>query len=182
MQKTLKTLGLWVVATVAAVPLTKVAESSFDVSFFSPYIVRLWNWIQSGWSWLGSDVSLPAWLMLLLSLMSLLLVCFLGVLVYVRWFEKEEEHQGAPLTDEQERAFVVLGKAIQEGHKIGFDEVREYSGLSRIATQNALDHLYSVGLIRPVHNSFGFQYADLTPLGRDHYLDLEKLHGWGAMR
>lgn len=180
MRKTLKTLGWWMVATVAAVPLTKLAESSLDVSIFSPYIMGLWHWIQGLWSALGDDVSVSRWVILLLSIMSIMLVCFAGIAVYVNVFQKEEEEapKGAPLTDDQQRAFVVIGKAIQEGHKIGFDEIREYSRLSRIATQNALDHLYSVNLIHPVRNGRGFQYADLTPLGRDYYLELEREYGW----
>ncbi|MFJ4051549.1 hypothetical protein [Pseudomonas hunanensis] len=183
MQKILKTVMWWGLGTIAAVPLTKVAESLLDVSFFSPYIVGLWNWVKGVWSALGSDVSLPLWLMLLLSLMSVLLVVVAGVLAYAAWFEKGKEAPvGAPLTDDQQRVFVVVGKAIQEGHKVAFDEIRQYSRLSRIATQNALDHLYNVGLIKSVRSAHGFQYTDLTPLGRDHYLELEKLYGWGAAR
>jgi hypothetical protein len=34
-----------------------------------------------------------------------------------------------------------VGKALQGGCQFGFDEVRETSGFSKIATQNALDHL-----------------------------------------
>lgn len=183
MQKSLKTLGWWMVATVAAVPLTKLAESSLDVSIFSPYIMGLWHWIQGLWSALGDDVSVSRWVILLLSLMSIMLVCFAGIAVYVNVFQKEEEEapKGAPLTEDQQKAFVVVGKTIQAGHKIGFDDVRQFTGLSRIATQNALDHLYNVGLIKPVRSRYGSNYADLTPLGRDQYLELEKQYGWEAM-
>lgn len=184
MQKAkLKTVVWWVIGTVATVPLTKLVEGSFDVSLFSPYITRLWDWIQSGWSWLGSDVSLPAWLMLLLSIMSVLLLVFVGVLVYANRYEKGDEvPEGAPLTDEQQKVFVILGKAYQEGHHLGFEEILQYSGLSRIAAQRTLDHLCNVGLIRPVRSRYGSQHADLTPLGQDHYLELEREYGWGAMR
>lgn len=183
MQRTLKTLGWWVLGTVAAVPLTKLAESSLDVSVFSPYIMGLWHWIESGWNWLGSEVSLPVWVSLLLCLGSLLSLALIGVVVYARWFEKNEQQapEGAPLTDEQQKVFVVIGKAFQDGHKVDSDGIRRFSGLSRIATQNAIDHLYRVGLIRPVRNLYGSQYADLTPEGRDYYLELEKQYGWEAM-
>jgi hypothetical protein len=61
-----------------------------------------------------------------------------------------------------------VGKALQGGCQFGFDEVRETSGLSRIATQNALDHLYRVGPVSPTRGAYGYSYADLTPLVREH--------------
>lgn len=179
MQKTkLKTVVWWVVATFAAVPLTKLAESHLDVSFFSPAIVGLWNWIQSVWGWLGSDVSFPVWAVILTTLLIVFLLIPVGVLVYAR-YEKAWETKGAPLTEDQHRAFVAIGMAAQRGEKIGFDQIRQDGRLSRIATQNALDHLYNVGLIDALRDSFGFTYPELTPLGRDYYLELERERGVG---
>jgi hypothetical protein len=183
MQKTLKTVMWWVVGTVATVPLTKLVESYFDVSFFTPAIMKLFGWVQSAWGWLGNDVSLPVWVTLLLCLTSLLSLVFLGFFVYANWFEEgEETPEGAPLTDDQQKVFVVIGKAFQDGHNVDSDGIRRFSGLSRIATQNAIDHLYRVGLIRPVRNLYGAHYADLTPKGRDYYLELERENGWGEAR
>ncbi|WP_277960731.1 hypothetical protein [Pseudomonas sp. RIT-To-2] len=175
MHKSLKTLGWWALGTVAAVPITKAVESHFDVSLFSPAISGLWGWLLSVGHWFARDVTFPLWLILLLCLLILILLVPASALIYVRWFEKEETPKGSPLTDDQQRVFVVVGKSIQEGHRFNLDHIRELSGLSRIATQTALDHLLGVGLIRQAYDKYGFQYADLTRLGREHYLELEGL-------
>lgn len=116
--------------------------------------------------------------MLALILIVLLMVP-IAALVYSR-YEKFEPvdgaaTDGAPLTDDQNLVFLVVGNAIQQGYQFGFDEVLENSGLSRIATQNALDHLARMRLIRPARGAYGCNYADLTPLGREHFLKLEAL-------
>ena len=172
--KWVKTFGAWALVPGLGVPATKFVEGYYDVSFFSPAISGLWSWMGSVGSWFARDVSLPFWVVMILLILILLLLVPVLALVYAR-FEKVEPPSGSPLTDDQNRVFVVVGKSIQEGYQVGFDQVREISGLSRIATQNALDHLYSVGLVRPVRGSYGFQYADLTPLGRDYFLELESL-------
>lgn len=101
--------------------------------------------------------------------------------MYAR-FEKDREPKGAPLTDDQHRAFVAIGMAAQRGEKIGFDQIRQDGQLSRIAAQNALDHLCSVGLIDAVRDAFGFTYPELTPIGRDYYLEIEMERGLGTGR
>lgn len=169
----------WVLGTVAAVPITKWVESQLNLSFFSPAISGLWSWMQSVGSWLARDVSFPFWVVMLVLVLMVLLMLPIASLVYAR-FEKvspadDASAGGAPLTDDQSRVFVVVGNAIQEGYQFAFDDVRKHSGLSRIATQNALDHLARVGLIRAVRGSYGFNYPDLTPMGREHFLELEAL-------
>lgn len=175
----LKTVLWWVFGTVAAVPITKWVESQLNLSFFSPAISGLWSWIKSGGSWLARDVSFPFWVVMLALVLIVLLMVPVAALVYAR-YEKVEPAagaaaEGAPLTDDQNLVFLVVGNAIQQGYQFGFDEVLENSGLSRIATQNALDHLARVRLIRPVRGHYGGHYADLTPQGREYFLELEAL-------
>ncbi|MBJ2242500.1 hypothetical protein [Pseudomonas sp. MF6768] len=173
-----KILG-WVLGTVAAVPITKWVESQLNLSFFSPAISGLWSWITSVGSWFARDVSLPFWVVMLVLVLMVLLMLPVVALVYARYEKVEPADSastgGAPLTDDQNLVFLVVGNAIQQGYQFGFDEVLKNSGLSRIATQNALDHLASVRLIRPVRDHYGGHYADLTPLGREHFLELEAL-------
>ena len=175
----MKKVFWWGVGTVAAVPITKAVESHYDVSFFSPAISGMWSWMQSVGSWFVRDVSLPFWVVLLAVVLIALLLVPVGALVYALYEKTESADDastgGAPLTDDQNLVFLVVGNAIQQGYQFGFDDVRDNSGLSRIATQNALDHLASVGLIRPVRSRYGGNYADLTPMGRDHFLELEAL-------
>lgn len=175
----LKTVLRWVFGTVAAVPITKWAESQLNLSFFSPAISGLWCWIKNGGSWLARDVSLPFWVVMLALVLIVLLMVPVAALAYAR-YEKVQSAagsaaEGAPLTDDQNLVFLVVGNAIQQGYQFGFEEVLENSGLSRIATQNALDYLARVRLIRPVPGHYGGHYADLTPLGREHFLKLEAL-------
>jgi len=135
--------------------------------------------MQSVGSWFARDVSLPFWAVMLALILIVLLMVPVAALVYARYERVEPvdgtSTDGAPLTDDQNLVFLVVGNAIQQGRQFGFDEVLKNSGLSRIATQNALDHLARVGLIRPVRGAYGGNYADLTPLGREHFLELEAL-------
>lgn len=170
----IKTFGAWALVPGLGVPATKFVEGYYDVSFFSPAISGLWSWMGSVGSWFARDVSLPFWVVMILLILILLLLVPVLALVYAR-FEKVEPPSGSPLTDDQTLVFVVVGNAIQAGCQFGFDDVLRNSGLSRIATQNALDHLARVGLVRPARGSYGIQYADLTPLGREHFLELESL-------
>lgn len=177
--KWIKNLGAWALVPGLGVPATKFVEGYYDVSFFSPAISGLWSWLGSVGSWFARDVSLPFWLVMILLLLIVLLLLPVGVLVYARYESDEpsgdESEAGSPLTDDQNRVFVALGNAIQEGYQVGLDEIREITGLSRIATQNSLDHLTAVGLIRGVNGGYGRRVADLTALGREHFLELEAL-------
>ncbi|WP_444447875.1 hypothetical protein [Pseudomonas kurunegalensis] len=181
MQKArLKTVLWWVVATLAAVPLTKLAESHLDVSFFSPAIVGLWNWIQSVWGWLGSDVSFPVWAVILTTLFMVSLLIPVGWMVYTGWFEDSESTRGILLTDDQQAVFVLIGRVIQQGTMPDFSTVLSYSGLTRIAAHNALDHLCHIGLVELESSPFGLQRFNLTARGRKHYLKLDERYGLDA--
>ncbi|MEN5037152.1 hypothetical protein [Pseudomonas sp. TWI929] len=185
MQVTMKGIMWGAVGTIATTALGKIVESVFEVSLISPAILTLWGWIKGLWGWLGSDVAMPVWLILLLCLAGLSAVVVIGVLVYVNYFEEgegEELPEDAPLTHDQLNVFVAIGKAYQDGHHLGLEEILEHSQLSRIAAQRALDHLCNAGLIRPARSRFGTQHADLTPQGQDYYLELERENGWGATR
>lgn len=166
-----KVLG-WVLGTVAAVPITKWVESELNLSLFSPAISGLWGWLKGVASWFMRDVSLPFWLLMLMIVVILLLAGLVGIRLFAL-SRKTAPSAGAPLTDDQNLAFIIIGNAIQAGGQPGFDDVRRHSGLSRIATQNALEHLTAVGLIHPVNAPFGRRYAELTSLGREHFLELE---------
>lgn len=171
----LKVLLAWTLVPAFGVPITKFVESHYDVSIFGPAITWLLSGIVSVGQWIGRDVTLPFWMVLiLLVLVALLLVPFLA-LVYARFFEKDTQLEtfGSPLSADEKVAFIVVGKAIQEGDQFGVDEVREHSQLSRIATQNALDNLFHKQLIRLARDRMHYNYIDLTPLGREYFLELE---------
>ncbi|WLH33558.1 hypothetical protein PSH79_16630 [Pseudomonas sp. FP2196] len=172
--------GMWaIIGTVMLAPFAKWGEEQLNLSIFSPVIDWVWSWVQSVGSWLARDISFPVWVVMLASLLIVLLMVPVAALVYARYEGGEcsgdEAAHSLPLTDDQNRVFVVVGSAIQKGYQAEIDEIRQSSGLSRIATQNVLEHLTAVGLIRAVNGAYGRQYADLTPLGREYFLELEAL-------
>jgi len=178
MQVTLKGIILGAVGTIATTVLGKIVESVFDVSLFSPAIRTLWGWIQGLGGWLGSDVAFPVWLILLLCLGCLLSLVFIGLFVYANCFENvEEAPRGTRLSPDQLTAFLAISKAIQNGHMLTGDDVRRQTGLSRIATDAALDRLYGLGLIESRIGDYNQQYAGLTHTGRAYYLEIETLQG-----
>ncbi|MNJ31557.1 hypothetical protein D3C77_261980 [compost metagenome] len=167
-RSSLRTALLWVAGTVAAVPITKLVERHYDVSIFSPVITGLWNWIMGIVNWLGRDVTLPAWMILLLLTFATLLAVLLLILIYVKVFDSDS----ASLTDEQMHVFVTVGKSIEVGHPISFEGLVRDAGFSRIVAHNALDVLSGRGLVTPGTNSLGLDYVDLTSAGRAFFLSL----------
>lgn len=125
--------------------------------------------------WLVRDVTLPFWVVLTLLVLTTLLAVPSLIFIYVKFFEEKlhSTQQAVPLSQDETVAFVVLGKAIQEGHQFGMDDVRQYTRLSRIATQSALDNLMHKQLIYVARDRMHYNYIDLTPMGREHFLELE---------
>lgn len=76
----IKTLAAWALVPGLGVPATKFVESYYDVSLFSPIISGMWNGIQSVGSWMILSVSLPLWMLALITVLALLMV---GVVVWV---------------------------------------------------------------------------------------------------
>ncbi|WP_442513123.1 hypothetical protein [Pseudomonas promysalinigenes] len=179
MQKPLKT----VVGIIATAAITKATESLFDVSIFKPIFLTLWGWVQVLWAWLGSDVGMPMWLVVLWCLSALFLVGIISLLVYRHSFEKEEEApKGQALTTDQMTAFLAISQAVQDGSMLTGDDLRRKTGLSRIATDAALDHLYGIGLIEPEYGVYQQKYVGLTHFGRAYYLELESRDGLEPLR
>lgn len=167
------TLGL--VSIVATVLVTKAVEQKLELTFFSSAMSTLWAWVVSVGTWFTRDITLPFWLLLSLLVVATVLLLLFLILIYVRLSEKETqlEQPVAPLSQDETLAFVVVGRAIQEGHQFGVDEVRQYSKLSRIATTNALDNLIYKQLIYVARDRMHYNYIDLTPMGREYFLELE---------
>lgn len=59
--KTAMKVFWWVLATVAAVPITKWVESQLSFSFFTPAISGLWSWMLSVGAWLNLTASIFMW-------------------------------------------------------------------------------------------------------------------------
>lgn len=57
----LKKIAGWTVATIAAVPVTKMVESYFDVSFFTSMFAAVGAWVSSVVSSLGQTIPVQLW-------------------------------------------------------------------------------------------------------------------------
>lgn len=171
----LKKSMLGLVSIVATVLVTKAVEQKLELTFFSSAMSALWAWVVSVGTWFTRDITLPFWLFLSLLVVATVLLLLFLILIYVRLSEKETQsgQPRSPLSEDETVAFVVVGKAIQEGHQFGIDDVRQYSQLSRIATQNALDNLLHKRLIHVARDRMHYTYIDLTPMGREYFLELE---------
>ena len=176
-QMSILTKGLVALGSIiVTVVITKVVEQWFELTFFSSAVATVWAWLGSAGSWLGRDVSLPFWGIALLSICTGISAFLFLIFIYTEFFEKAVPAR-SPLTPDQAAAFVVVGRAIEAGCEYGLDEVQRLSGLSRVATQSALDNLYDKRLICPVRNGWGNTYLDLTSYGREYFLELESSRG-----
>ncbi|MCX2708335.1 MULTISPECIES: hypothetical protein [unclassified Pseudomonas] len=183
MQVTMKGVVWGAVCTIATTVLGKATESLFDVSIFKPIFLTLWGWMQGLWAWLGNDVAMPMWLVVLWCLSAVFLVGVVSVLVYRHSSEQKREEgrtalRDQPTTREQRKAFLVIGKSAQESKRLTTEDVRRLTGLSILATQEALDFLTGAGWIEPVPDMYGNQYAELTRKGRTYYLELERAEAY----
>lgn len=163
----LRALLLWALGVVVAVPITKQAESHYDVSFFSPAIVWIWSGIVSASQWIGRDVTWPFWIFLVLIVLVVLLTVPFLILVLAKL-----DSDSTPLTDSQMRVFITVGKSIEVEQPISLDGLVRGAGFSRIAAHAALDVLVSRRLITPARDSWGLEYIDLTSTGRAYFLSL----------
>lgn len=169
--KLIKTIGKWALVPGLGVPATKWVESHYNVSFFSPAISGLWDWITSVGRWLGRDVTLPFWLATLVVLITLALFSIL-VVVYRRSAESEDDHSTMQFTDKQILVLAAVGDAMERGAPVGFDELVSATGLSRITNHNALDVLLHNRMITTQRSLYGQDYIALTYAGREFYLEL----------
>jgi len=173
-----KSKHVWLKAVFAAVlvpgfgvPITKLVESHYDVSFFSPAIMELWNSILSVGDWVARDVTISFWVVALLSSCSFILVLLALAFVYTHASE-ESGKSWYSLTKDQQLVFNVVADAIENDRQIGHDSVRKISGLSVIATRSALDFLFHINLLCINRDSWGNSYLDLTYQGQEQYLKL----------
>lgn len=97
--KMAKTVSYWVIGTVAAVPLTKMVESYYDVSFFSPAILGLKDRILSVGTWLSQTVPLQMWFFWVVTLIAILGATF-GI-----WAIRDKRLEVGAAKAEQKKAY-----------------------------------------------------------------------------
>lgn len=172
--KTVKKVFWWVLGTMVAVPITKWVETQLNLSFISPAIAWLWNWISALEEWFMRDASLPIWAISLLLLIACLLLIPLLILIYARYEADTNEVDSHSLNNDQVQVFLCIGRSVNSGNNITFSGLVELTRLSRIATHSALDALMAYQLITGASDNMGYEYIDLTRRGREFYMDLQR--------
>lgn len=181
----------WVLATVVAVPITKWVESQSNLSFFSPAITGLWNWMMNIGSWLNQAVPMPLWTLIGITLVALLMAgAFLwAVLDANKQLNAADANLDAAnakiasllnprlitLNDDQLTVLSVI--ATEPDGEAWISTLSESAKLHRLRAEGALDVLISKGLVAPYSTSFGDKVG-LTADGRKYILHPTSPIGW----
>lgn len=165
----------WIAATVAAVPLTKVVESYFNLSLFSPAITASWGWMLDVAAWFSREITLPFWLVASLGILNILLIALLTLcaLTLRNNLSKLKESHPLVLNDDQLHAFHIIGCAFERGEYSDIDDLISHGCLTRISAHIALDDLCSYKLVENVRGTLGEDFIDLTRAGRKYFHELK---------
>ena len=124
------------------------------------------------WGWLTIEIVTQLWV---LPVLGILLIVLGAIVAWV--FSDNEVARGnvaeaEPLTTDQVAVFRYVGQSIDNGAEVILDRVVRGVGLSRIATEHALEALSERELISCVFNISGPDFYMLTNSGRGCYLRL----------
>ncbi|WP_134174278.1 hypothetical protein [Pseudomonas helmanticensis] len=137
---------------------------------------KLGSWISLFWEWLNGQTSMPTWLVLI---QIVALIAFVIPLVWLLLPNNSASTQPAAptsleLTPEQLAVFLFVGRSIDNDIEVYLDSVIRSVGLSRNATEHALESLSENDLISCNANFYGPDWYLLTNTGRARYLELER--------
>lgn len=183
--KIARNVAWWVIATAAAVPITKWVESQLSLSFFSPAISGLLNHLMNIGGWLDQPVVVPLWTLLGITTIALLMTG--GLLWAVVDANKQLDAADAELDVTKGRIVALMDPPKPELTDSAHDVVMwvagltinnmeafpmvlgDRAGLDRLQVATALDELEDQGLIE--HNDT----VELTRQGRV-YVQLPESH------
>jgi hypothetical protein len=112
----------WIIGTTAAVPVTKMVESYYDVSFLTPAILIVWEWVNQ-------ELVVVRWLVLAL-LVVLLALAGLGFGV-IRDTSKENEQ----VLTELRKASLKIKGLLDEVKTLTFDRDQAQAELSEVCSR-----------------------------------------------
>lgn len=157
-----KILG-WLLATVAAVPITKWVESQLSLSFFSPTISNLWNLVAYIGGWLNQSTTVPMWALIGITMIALFMTG--GFVWAVADANKQLDAADEVLNVTNERVITLMNPPTSEltdnAHNVvmwvagltisnmnAFPFVlADRAGLDRLQVATALDELEDQGLV-----------------------------------
>ena len=137
---------------------------------------KLWSWISLFWEWLNGQTSMPTWVALM---QIVALIAFVIPLIWLLLPNDSASAQAAAptsleATPDQLAVFLFVGRSIDNDNEVNLDVVIRSVGLSRNATEHALELLVESDLISCHANFYGPDWYQLTNAGRARYLELER--------
>jgi hypothetical protein len=196
--KGVKKVSYWVVGTVVAVPITKWVESQLNLSFFSPAIAGLLDFMRGVGDWLNHPVSIQLWMLLVLNVGVALIAGaglwgisnrnkelrtvnavlegvnekLIAAQSRITYLESPRLPEIQPLSLSQQ---LVLDFIAECEHRASHPFVREYPNymdLSHLQVKGALDGLITRGLVKTIYAGTTLK-ALLTSAGREFVLSAE---------
>lgn len=185
--RTTKKVLWWLLGTMVAVPITKWVETQLSLSFFSPAISGLWNWILSVGGWFGQSAPMPLWMLLAITVYALLMTgAFLWAVIDAnKQLDAADVELGAahsritelerpslppapdPLNESQLKVMLAVSAYVEAHQPCRVKEFPRGVGLSQLLAETAIDVLEQRGLIK-VHYATSGKYIALTAEGREY--------------
>ncbi|MFW6753971.1 hypothetical protein ACKUG4_25170 [Pseudomonas glycinae] len=173
-------LWKWVVGTgtaIVGVIAAPVADSLVKEGKFpdglGAVLSKLGIWFLLFWDWLNGQTNMPTWLVIMQT------IALIGFVVTLLWLLLKDSasarlaaHTSLELTPEQLAVFLFVGRSIDNDVEVYIDLIIRSVGLSRNATEHALESLSENGLITCNANFYGPDWYLLTNIGRGRYLEL----------
>lgn len=168
--KVVKTVAYWVIGTVAAVPLTKMVESHYNVvSFFSSKIEAIGVWLATLNRLFENDIYVRIFALMVL-LMAIAAVAIPTMSASVR--RKRIAPYVSPFTSDEEAVLVAIGKMTRRSPALESQRIGKLTGLSVESAQRALKKLDQLKFTCSSYNRRGKALVELTPKGRGQFLKL----------
>ncbi len=172
-------MGFWAWVALVGLIAAPVVESLVNTgalpSGVGAVFSTLGTWFASLWGWLSQEVGTPRWLLVVVIAGGLV---FAAIGIWLIWPSASnapaQKSRISSLPEDQQRVFLLVGHAANQGGNVHLDQVMRNLSLSRLAAEHALEQLSSRDLIDWVYNPYGADYYGLTSLGRGCYLQHER--------
>jgi hypothetical protein len=189
----LRTLGAWALVPGLGVPITKVVENYYNVSFFSPVVSGMLSAVSEVGGWLGRSLSVPMWALVGILISALLIA---GA---VYWMVSDADARLSALATELSTAKAKLDELLNpkivtltESQQavlsaIAFEENNDDGsyisslptlvGLQKLVVDSALDVLIKNSMVDIYQSGFGAKVG-LAAAGREYVLHPDSPVNW----
>jgi hypothetical protein len=173
----LKTALWWIFLTAAGVPITKLVESHYNVSYVSSATSALWDWLVAGFAWFAQPVQMPLWLIIMVLVGVACVIIFLisiarELAIDLKSVSAKLNPSLPVLNENAQKVLAVVAAHANRNAELYASEIPEAAGLSRLVCEGAADVLIRERLIQIYHHGWGNQVV-LTASGRAYVLHPE---------